>query len=283
MDSRGVARFVTILALVSSGLEAVELSSGPVVSVSTFSVEASTPQISTFTWRSAPNTAFDIGEDLHYVVKWGLITAGYSTLSIKGIETVNGRPVYHFVSEAKSGGVAGAFYHVEDHNEAWLDQQAIVSVRYEKRINEGKYRIEESTLIDQPRHHFRMQSFRFDKNLYEQKEGDVPPNVLDVLGSLYYVRLLPLEVGQSYVMDVLSGDKVYPLEVTVKKRQTIKVPAGQFDTYLVQPLLRAPGIFVAKGKKLEIWLTADERRIPVRMRSEIFIGHVSAELLPLAK
>jgi hypothetical protein len=81
-------------------------------------------------------------------------------------------------------------------------------------------------------------------------------------------------------MDVLSGDKVYPLEVKVKKRERIKVPAGKFDTILVEPLLRAPGIFVAKGKKLEVWLTDDPRRLPVRLRTEVFIGHVSAELLP---
>src|SRR4029077_18130389 len=120
----------------------------------------------------------------------------------KGVEMVNGRPTYHLVSEAKDGGVVSAFYTVEDHNEAWLDEQSFVSVRYEKRIHEGSYRIEESTLIDQLSHRFLTRSCRLDKNLYEQKEWDIPNDVLDVLGSLYYVRLLPLEIGQSYTMDV---------------------------------------------------------------------------------
>jgi hypothetical protein len=231
------------------------------------------------TWRSVTNTAFSGDEHLSFVVKWGIVTGGYSTLSIQGIETVNGRPAWHIVSEARSGGVVTAFYKVEDHNEAWLDREALVSVRYEKRIKEGKYRIEESTLLDQPRSRFHLQSYRLDKNRYEQKEGPLPPNALDVLGSLYYVRALPLAVGQSYTMDVLSGDKVFPLEVKVKKRERIQVPAGTFDTLLVEPFLRAPGIFIAKGKKLEVWLTDDARHLPVRMRSDVFIGHVSAELL----
>jgi len=71
---------------------------------------------------------------------------------------------------------------------------------------------------------------------------------------------------------------VYPLVVHVLKREKIKVPAGKFDCLVVEPFLRGPGIFISKGKKLVVWLTADERRIPVRMRSEVFIGHVSAEL-----
>jgi len=259
---------------------AVEISSGPVVSVSTFSVEASPLPVSASTWRFIAHSALGVGEDLHFVVKWGLVTAGYSTLSIKGIENVNDRPAYHLFSGAKSAGMTSAFYKVDDRNETWLDQTALLSVRCERQIQEGKYRIDETTLIDQPQRHFHVRSYRLDKNLYEEKEGNLPPNVLDVLGSLYYVRVLPLEVGNTYIFDVLSGETVYPLEVKVEKRETIKVPAGKFDTFLVQPLLRSPGIFVAKGKKLEVWLTADERHLPVRMRSEVFIGHVSAELLP---
>jgi hypothetical protein len=269
-----------VLFLTAGKAEAARVSSLPIVSISTFNVEVSTVAVSSFTWRTVPNATFPKIENFSYVVKWGLLVAGYSSLSVKGVEPVNGRPTYHLVSEAKSGGVVSAFYTVHDHNEAWLDEQAMVTVRYEKRIHEGSYGLEESTIIDQPNHRFQTKSYRLDKNLYEQKDGEVPPDVLDVLGSLYYVRLLPLDVGQSYTMDVLSGDKVYPLIVKVEKRETIKVPAGRFDTIRVEPLLRAPGIFIAKGKKLQVWLTDDERRIPVRMRSEIAIGHVSAELLP---
>jgi hypothetical protein len=266
MDFKRWAPALLSIVMATGKLQAVDVSSAPLAS--------------TFTWRTFAHPALPQKEDLSFVVKWGLVTAGYSNLSIDGISMEHGRPAYHIVSEATSGGMVSAFYRVKDHNEAWLDQESIVSLRYEKRIVEGKYQIEETTLIDQPHRHFHLQSFRFDKNLYEQKEGDLPPDTLDVLGSLYYVRLLPLEVGKTYVMDVLSGDKVYPLEVRVTKREKIKVPAGTFDAFRVEPLLRAPGIFIAKGKKLEVWLTADERHVPVRMRSEVFIGHVSAELLP---
>jgi hypothetical protein len=258
---------------------AAAVSSGAVATSSFTSAISSAPVPSSFTWRSVPNTAFREGEELSFVIKWGVITAGYSTLAVPGVVPIDGRPAYHLVSEAKSAGMASAFYKVEDHNEAWLDKGALVSVRYEKRIREGKFRIEESILIDQIRHRFLIHSYRIDKNLYEQKEGEVPPNVLDVYGSLYFVRTLPLDVGDVYTIDVISGEKIYPLEVRVKKLEKVKVPAGKFDTFLVEPLLRGPGIFISKGKKLEVWLTADERRMPVRMRSEVFIGHVSAELI----
>jgi hypothetical protein len=223
--------------------------------------------------------AFREGEDLLFVIRWGMVKGGYSTLRVENMEKISGRPAYHVVAEAHSTGLVNSFYHVNDRNETWLDTQPRSTFRYARKIEEGSYRVDEQVELNQDEHRFHQYSYRRDKKTHEQKEGDIPANVLDVLGSLYYVRTLPLVVGHSYTLDVHSGDKVYPLVVSVKKREKIRVRAGKFDCFLVEPQLRQPGIFISKGKKLQVWLTADERRMPVLMRSEIFIGHVSAELV----
>ena len=253
----------------------------PEVHPSTYTLTVSTVTLfsNTSNWRSAVNKAFEPGEFYNFLVTWGVITGGSSSLSVQKLETLEGRPAYHIVSRANSSGIVDTFYHVHDTNESWLDVQSLLTVRYEKHIREGKYRIEEAGTLDQVLHRYAVHSYRIDKNTYDFKQGNLPPDILDVLGSLYYARTLPLAVGKSYTIDVFSGEKVWPLVVKVKKREKVKVPAGKFDCFLVQPLLREPGIFVAKGKKLEVWMTADERHMPVRMRSEVFIGHVSAELV----
>jgi len=47
---------------------------------------------------------------------------------------------------------------------------------------------------------------------------------------------------------------------------------------IIEPLLQAgTGLFVKKGR-LKIWVTDDERRIPVRIRTKVAIGSVSADL-----
>lgn len=251
--------------------EAVSISSFPVVNPSSPTVNRP--------WRNVPNTAFSAGEECAFVVKWGVITGGRSSLSIKEIDPIEGRPAYHLLSEARSAGVVSTFYKVYDRNDAWLDTQSLTTVRYEKRISEGKYKIEETVLMDQPHGQFHDHSYRIDKNSYEDKTGDLPPNALDVLGSLYFVRTLPLKVGDAFTFDVYSGGKVWPLVVKVLKHEKVKVKAGKFMCYKVEPQMREPGIFVSKGKKLDVWLTDDTYRMPVLMRSEVFIGHVSAELV----
>jgi len=227
-----------------------------------------------------PN-AFLQGEDLQFAIHWGLVTGGYSSLKVEDIDRLSGHAAYHVIAEAHSTGMVDAFYRVRDRNESWVETQSPRTVRYLRDIREGKYRIQEEVLFNQEEHRYRRHAYRIDKNTYENKEGAIPPHVMDALGSLYYVRTLPLEVGKSYTVDVHSGDQVYPLIVNVKKHQVIKVKAGKFDCLLVEPQLRAPGIFISKGKKLEVWLTADERHLPILMRSEVFIGHVSAELVKI--
>jgi len=229
--------------------------------------------------QTVDRPAFRQGEDLVFVIRWGVLTGGYATLTIPSIDVVQGSPAFHILSEARSTGIVDTFYKVRDRNEAWLDTTLPRSLRYSKKIQEGSYRVDQVVELDQAARQFHMTEVRHDKDLTEDKRGGIPANVLDILGSLYYVRTLPLEVGKSFTIDVHSGEKTWPLVVKIKNRERVTVKAGAFDCYRVEPVLREPGIFISKGKKLEVWLTADARRMPVLMRSEIFIGHVSAELV----
>src|SRR4029077_10632050 len=181
--------------------------------------------------------AFREGEDLTFAIKWGVIKGGYSSLKVQDMETIDGRQTYHVVAEAHSTGLVNTMYHVNDRNEAWLEPQTPSTLRYARKIHEGKYRVEEEVVLNQTAHTFHQRHYRIDKNRTEEKNGVIPPNVLDVLGSFYYVRTLPLEVGKSFTMDVHSEDTVYPLVVKVKRRQTVRVKAGKFDCFVVEPQL----------------------------------------------
>jgi uncharacterized protein DUF3108 len=232
--------------------------------------------------RAEFQPAFGEGEDLTFAIRWGVITGGYATLSVPSIDVVEGQPAYHILSEARSTGIVDTFYKVRDRNEAWLATAYPRSLRYSKKILEGKYSVDEVVELDQAARTFHTTEVRHDKNnAKEETKGEIPPNVLDVLSSLYYIRSMPLEVGKSFTIDVHSGEKSWPLLVHVKKLEKVKVKAGKFLCYRVEPVLRERGVFISKGKKLEVWMTADARHMPVLMRSEIFIGHVSAELVKL--
>ena len=89
---------------------------------------------------------------------------------------------------------------------------------------------------------------------------------------------MDLEVGKEYVFEAHSGDDTWPLKTKVIGRETVKVEAGTFDCLILQPMLREDaGIFKAKGK-LKVWVTNDDRKMPVQMKSKIPVGSICAEL-----
>ena len=63
----------------------------------------------------------------------------------------------------------------------------------------------------------------------------------------------------------------------VHDRETVEVGAGTFDCFAIEPVIREGGIFTAKGR-LTIWVSADDRRIPVKMRTKVVVGSITASL-----
>ena len=105
MRYKFVVTFAALSFFAHAAQAAAPVSSAMVVSVSTYSVSTSNLTTSTFTWRTQPNSAFHPGENLQYVIKYGVVVAGYSNLSVPEVVFVNHRPTYHIVSAAHSGGM----------------------------------------------------------------------------------------------------------------------------------------------------------------------------------
>lgn len=218
--------------------------------------------------RVVPNKAFQVGEELTFIIRYGPVVAGYSTMSIPKITKIKGNEVFNIVTEANSSGFFSAFYKVRDRVVSYMDRDGLFTWRFEKRLREGKYRSDRYVDYDQTT----------GWAVTSKKDSmRIPPCVHDILTSFYYIRTQKLEVGKSLFIDNHSDNKLYPLEVKVHRKEKISVKAGEFECFVVEPILRASGLFKSKGRLL-IWLTDDIRKIPVQMKSKIVIGYVTAEL-----
>jgi len=65
--------------------------------------------------------------------------------------------------------------------------------------------------------------------------------------------------------------------VLVHGREKVEVPAGSFSCLIIEPVLKGEGLFQQKGR-LRIWVTDDERKLPVLMKTEILIGTIDVKL-----
>lgn len=208
------------------------------------------------------------GESLRFSVQYGVIHAGSAWLEVPSVREYEGRPVVMLVARAESNGFFSNFYKVRNRIESYWDSTGHFSHRYTEKRREGKYRAESD--------------IRFDYGRQEAvyKDGrtfPIPPSVQDALSSFYYTRLQALPLGGSVLFDYHASRKSAPMEVRVLGRQRVKTPAGTFSCVVIEPVLKAGGIFKNKGR-LVIWLTDDERRMPVLMKSKVMIGSISVVL-----
>jgi len=214
-----------------------------------------------------------VGEELLFEVRWMGLLAGNASLAVSGQVSKNGHEVYRIRSLAESSPLFSLFYNVRDVGETFIDVHELYPWYFHLDQREGSQSSQRTVTFDQQRG-----LAIYAKNHQSPQELKVPVGVHDTLSSLYVVRTLPLRVGQSIHLNTFSNGKTYDVEVQVLRQEKLEAYWGTVDTLVVQPLMRFQEILRQKGDVL-IWVTDDERRIPIRMRTAIKVGSIEATLI----
>lgn len=223
-----------------------------------------------FKWRTVENTAFAVGERLVFDVSYGPITAGEAVMAVPKYETIAGRTCYRVEFTVRSLKSFDWIYEVRDQYLTFVDSQAIAPLRFEQHIREGTYRRDFTADFDQVR------------NIARTSEGDhpIPEYVHDIMSAFYYARTLEysgMKPGDYVTLYNFYKDTSHELRVKFLGRQELEVAAGTFKTIVVEPLVKEGGLFKSEGR-IVIWLSDDERKIPVRVNTKVVIGSIDVEL-----
>ena len=113
----------------------------------------------------------------------------------------------------------------------------------------------------------------------ENGEAEQPSvsNPLDDGSFLYFLRTIPLTVGETYTFDRYFRPDRNPVTIKVLRRERIRVAAGEFDAIVVQPVIKSRGIFSENGHA-EVWLSDDDNHIMLQMKSGLKIGSLNLYL-----
>ena len=106
-------------------------------------------------------------------------------------------------------------------------------------------------------------------------------NPLDDGSFLYFLRTIPLDVGETYSFERYFRPDRNPVTIKVLRRERIRVPAGEFDAIVIQPVIKSRGIFSENGHA-EVWLSDDENHIMLQMKSgsEVRLPQPVPEIVP---
>lgn len=227
-------------------------------------------------YRYINNEAFGFGEKLEYKV--GLIGGVFDGLGGKGGLKIGSKPViregrecYDIQFWVNSEGVVDFTYPVHDKYRSIVDVSGIFPFEFYQQIREGKYKKDFKATFDQSKH----------LAIVKDKQYPIEEYMLDLVSAFYYVRTMDLSKmpnGHIFYLKNFYKDTTFSLPVKIIKRETIKVPAGKFNTIVVQPIIAAGGLFKFQSH-IYIWLTNDDRKMPVKVSTTIVIGEAGAELI----
>ncbi len=218
--------------------------------------------------RAVP-VPFGPGERLIYKVKVGIFNAGEGSISVLSVDTIGGNTTYHARMKI-DGGFMGMGVH--DTHESWFDVRTLVSRRFVQDIHDPGYTSYRDYLMVPEEGEWKRQD-----NDEHGPLGSLLP--LDDISFVYYIRTLPLKVGETYTLDRYFKKDGNPVVVKVLRKDHRKTDAGEFNTIVVKPLIRTKGLF-GQGGDAELHFTDDERRILVYMKSNIpkFPGSLTLHL-----
>lgn len=211
-----------------------------------------------------PTYPFSVGEKFQYAAKLGIIRLGTAWMSVTGIDTVRGHEsfVFEFGLDASA-----PFYKSKSVLQSWTGTQDLVSRRFHQDLVEnGKPR----------KRYFEI----FPDSLFYTQENRVgtKPSVSDPLDDaafFYFLRTLPLEVGKTYTYERYFKADRNPVKITVVKRERMEMPDGsKVDCMILNPVVGEDGLFAPRSKAM-LWITNDERRIPVQIKAKLSFGSVT--------
>jgi hypothetical protein len=220
--------------------------------------------------RTVENKSFRTGEKLYFDIDYGFFSVGKAIMSIPNSDSVFNRKTYHVKFTVRSMPFFDPFFKVRDKYESFIDSAGIFSWRFEQHVREGNYKKDYGAFLNQ--YTGIAQS--------EKKETKIEPYTHDIISAFYYTRTLDfsnMREGDRIELQNFFADKVNPLQVVYHGKDRIEVEAGEFDCIVIEPLVKEGGLLKSEGKIL-IWLTDDEARMPVMVKSKVVIGSITAEL-----
>ncbi|MEO5511246.1 MAG: DUF3108 domain-containing protein [Longimicrobiales bacterium] len=217
---------------------------------------------------------FGPGERGSYKVTFGGIGVGKGVVEVAGVDTIRGIPAYHFVLKI-NGGIP--FAHVNDVQESWMDVSRLTSLRFHQNLSQVKYKRDLTFDMFPTESIWKSVNHRADPE-DRNKSGPLASNVpLDDISFMYWVRTIPLEVGKTYTFNRYFKAEGNPVVVKVLRRESVKVPAGTYNTIVLKPIIKTKGLF-SEGGEAELYFSDDSRRMLVMLTSKLSIGSLKLYL-----
>ncbi|MBN2461716.1 MAG: DUF3108 domain-containing protein [Candidatus Cloacimonetes bacterium] len=217
------------------------------------------------------------GEKLTFNIKYGMISAATATMEFREISYQDTIPCYEIMTRTRTNSFFDKIFKVRDEISSIIDQKLFVSHRFEKILNEGKYRQHRIHLYYPDMNFTFYLKYSRKKGEFNRKKMEIPDNTQDILSAFYWAREQNLAAGDSLLINVTVDGLNTVTKVIVHGTENIETIFGETECLVIEPLLQTEAVFKQTGRVV-IWLTNDENKTPVKLESQVIFGKFKAIL-----
>jgi hypothetical protein len=220
-----------------------------------------------------PQSGFDFphAQTLTYEADWRLLPAGTITMHLE----TSGNLQHVTVTAATLGSIS-LLYRVNDRFESVFDRTTGCSQTLTKQTEEGRRRVNTDIRFDYAQRKQLLSEKNLVKGSAKQASGSLNACATDILSAIFYIASQSLNPGQTFYFPLADALRVVNVGLKAEARETLKVPAGPFNTIRVQPTADA-GITRNRGQ-IWLWYTDDAKHIPVQIKARLFWGTLTFRL-----
>ena len=107
---------------------------------------------------------------------------------------------------------------------------------------------------------------------------DFQEPIQDVLSAIYFLRTQKLTVGETLTVPLTDSGRFYKIPVAVVERKKISSALGRVNAVLIRPAIFGENALIRKTGTLSIWITDDNRRIPIKAQLKVEVGTFDIKL-----
>jgi hypothetical protein len=222
------------------------------------------------------DAAFDAGERFIFRINYGFLSAGYATLEVKDA-TINNKNVFHVIGKGYTTGVSRLFFKVSDTYESYIDKETGNPYQFIRKIDEGGYTKNQEGFFNQAENKVFVKDYKHNT----EKTFSITKNAQDILSSFYYLRNYPnidkMKPGESAAIDMFLDDKITKFRLKFMGREDIKTKFGVISAMIFRPLVQTGRVF-KEEESLTIWISDDENKLPIRIKANLLVGSIKADL-----
>jgi hypothetical protein len=223
---------------------------------------------------------FEAGEKEVYRASWnGMISV--ATAEVRTVPTVvNGKKVFQVRVDAKTSKVLDLIWKMRDTISSTFDSNGLSPLHYTFNQKENSRVINTDARLDPVTKRWAVNRQQVGKRakIYEFESQ----NTLDPITAVYLARSVDFKVGDRLYFKVFGGRYRYLLELFVEKKEPVTLESGKtVEAFRVIPRIQniTKNGYASRLNDATIWLSADERRLPIKLSSKIVFGSVQLELI----